>query len=220
VAATCLATDVVGRTNTNLVLGRLGAQGFGAKWGELPQRFNPYPKRSPATYRLLDARLVYLVPVLIRLACPAPRADRGQASPPVGVRFERGPFEGRGLTECRGGRVKLMVGEKSASLYDTKTCKEIGAPLTFPGVFIQTNLPEIACWAFSPDGKLVAIGCRYDEGRKVDNTRIGHIRVWDTATGALVAEKPGQTGPIRRLAFTKDGWGVLFEADPYEIDGP
>jgi WD40 repeat protein len=171
-------------------------------------------------YRLLDERLVYLAPVLVGLACPAPRADGGQASPPVGVRFERGPFEGRGLTTCPGGRVELKVGGKSASLYDTKTGKEIGAPLTFPGQFIETDLPEIACWAFSPDGKLVAIGSRYDEGRKVDNTRVGHIRVWDTATGALVADKPGQTGPIRRLAFTKDGRGVLFEADPYEIDGP
>jgi hypothetical protein len=171
-------------------------------------------------YRLLNERLGCLVPVLIGLACMTPRADGDQTSPPVRVRFERGPFEGRGLTECPGGRVELKVGEKSASLHDTKTGARIGAPLTFPGQFIPTNPPEIACWAFSPDGKLVAIGSRYDEGRKVDNTSTGHIRVWDTATGALVAENPGQTGPIRRLAFTKDGRGVLFEADPYEIDGP
>jgi hypothetical protein len=170
-------------------------------------------------YHLLNEGLGSIVPVLIGFACMTPPPAGDKAGPPVRIRFEQGGFEGRGLTECPGGRVELKVGEKSASLYDKTTGKRIGAPLEFPGVFVPTDPPVIACWAFSPDGRLVAIGSRFIEGNK-DKTNVGYIRVWDTATGALVAENPGRTGSIRRLAFTKDGRRVLLEADRHEIYGP
>jgi eukaryotic-like serine/threonine-protein kinase len=48
--------------------------------------------------------------------------------------------------------------------------------------------------ALSPDGKLLAAGCR--------DLR---IRLWNIGTGALIATLEGHTGPIRQVVFSPDG---------------
>lgn len=99
-------------------------------------------------------------------------------------------------------------------LVDTTTNKPVGdvlehRPLTRPRSREHR-------WAFSPDGKLVAIAISADT--RGGNDTAAHIRVWDIATGKLVAEatpfRYNHLGYVRALAFSSDSRRVLVRCDP------
>jgi hypothetical protein len=67
---------------------------------------------------------------------------------------------------------------------------------------------RITTWAFSPDGRLVATASSAGDG--VDT--VGEVRVWDVATGRLlaVATDAGYAlGRVSTVAFSEDGKAVL-----------
>jgi len=74
---------------------------------------------------------------------------------------------------------------------------------------------DIVCHAFSPDGKYVVLGGGTHPYRGIN---IGNISVWETATGELVYLRDGM-GIVRKVAFTSDGRGILYAAEPCERDG-
>jgi WD40 repeat protein len=141
-------------------------------------------------------------------------------TPRLKIQFKREKLSAASLKECPGEKVQLKVSEKFARLYDKKTGKPIGEKLKPRHVFDQSDRLKITCWSFSPDGKLVAIGGGYVTHFRSGDNNIGDIRVWDTATGKLVAQGPKGIGQICQLAFTKDGKTIQFVAEEFDIDGP
>jgi len=58
--------------------------------------------------------------------------------------------------------------------------------------------------AFSPDSKVLACGCIL-QGRDGVKPRLGAVRLYETATGKILATLKGNPGPISPLAFSPDG---------------
>jgi len=102
-------------------------------------------------------------------------------------------------------------------LRDRKTGKTIGEPMRHS---VDRKGAAINHWAFSPDGKLLAIGASYHSNRREEIENLGQICVWETATGNLVESwDGGGLGSIERLAFHKDSQTVLFQAARVQYDG-
>jgi hypothetical protein len=86
---------------------------------------------------------------------------------------------------------------------------------------------SVNCFAFSPDGKMLAVGIRYDStisNKSKDGTISGYVRIYDALTGALLRERreggpKGLIGPVEQIAFSDDGNEVLFEIGKYQEIG-
>jgi hypothetical protein len=123
-----------------------------------------------------------------------------------------------GLREHPGGQLKLVVRGASAWLGDAQT-GEAASPVM---KHEQTDRPggwKITCWAFSADGKLLVTGVGYhrEPGRGDRRESLGEIRVWDIATGKLLAKR--SAGYVHAVAFLKDGKTLIFSAEVHEVDG-
>lgn len=62
---------------------------------------------------------------------------------------------------------------------------------------------QIACVAFSRDGKLVAIGVR--NLQRVQPGELKHIKILDATTGEQVFQFPGHRSAVQCIAFSPDG---------------
>ena len=156
------------------------------------------------------------------LAARTPDGAAGEKTDAPTITFERGDVT-RALTACPGGTVTIELSGGAAQLADAQTAKRIGAPLRHDRAEANVAQSVITCWAFSPDGRLVATGsrCANRDGSE------GQICVWETATGARVAEYRGsgkgkaeRLGNVTGLAFGADGKTIRFQAKGFELDGP
>jgi len=127
------------------------------------------------------------------------------------------------LLDSPGRHVVMRVHGSTAWLHDARTGIRLEGRLSHASSLIQVNPPaelRITCWAFSPDGRFVATGAGYKrviDGEVQENE--GEVRVWEVATGRLVGTERRGLGQVLRVAFSRDSKVVLFDAEPFEIDG-
>ncbi len=118
---------------------------------------------------------------------------------------------------------------KSVQLIDATSGKPVGEELKLdnqPRAY-GFGLNTVFCWAFSLDGKYIALG----GGHKAEKGGIGEppanlgaVRVWNVATGELVADERllwrEKTGRVKALAFSKDGTKIFVAAEEYYLSSP
>jgi len=154
-------------------------------------------------------------------AALAALAPDGGAAGTKAITFKKGDVS-KGLRECPGGKAKVELTGGAAQLADAQTGKRLGVALTHDRAEFNVTKSVITCWAFSPDGKLVATGsrCQLRDGSE------GQLCVWDVATGKRVAQYRGgqrrdeRIGNVLGVAFGADGGTVLFKANGFQLDGP
>jgi WD40 repeat protein len=112
-------------------------------------------------------------------------------------------------------RVELSLYGDTALLYDVGTGKPFGERF-------DVRPWHFTCCTFSPDGKNVVTGSRFDDEQTYDHegpTHIGEIQVWDAATGKEVRTIHYRGGPIKWIAFKADGRTIEFDDEPYKSNG-
>ena len=150
---------------------------------------------------------------LVLLGATLTAAMPGRAGDEPRVGFASGEVK-NGLLRSPDGKLTVQgKGTGVAQIVDAKTGKPAGPTLRHEEDF------KVMCWAFSPDGKLVATGAGRESEFKKDYYNNGKIRVWEVATGKLVGERRDNIGMVRDLAFTADGKVVRFRADRSEESG-
>ncbi len=111
------------------------------------------------------------------------------------------PAIAKGLTPLHttaDGKVTLELHGNSALLIDVATGKQIGKELRAGTWQTPAQQFTFSCWSFSPDGKSVVTGSGFYLASKGGDSpeNLGHVEVWDAASGALI-----ETGTRRAGAF-------------------
>jgi WD40 repeat protein len=136
------------------------------------------------------------------LACAAagPGAAGGdEGAPSVSFKVHISRSDGvNGPRTSPDGKLTLRVVRRlKAQVVDARTGKPAGPLLAHEGVGVRPM--HINTWAFSPDGKLVATAAGDNSQR--DDTA-GSVRVWEVATGKLLAVPQHDVGWVHSIAFT------------------
>jgi WD40 repeat protein len=101
------------------------------------------------------------------------------------------------LTASPDGKVLAGGGEGgTVCLWDAATLQELHA--------LAAHQQPVTAVAFAPDGRtLVTTSGHFDsKARRVTG---GEVKLWDVASGKLLAELPGHTALVRAAAFSPDG---------------
>ena len=114
------------------------------------------------------------------------------------------------------GRFALKVEGLRAQVIDGVSGRTVGPALDHRPLRADS---QITAYAFSGDGKLVAVGTGDPTGRLRSDTA-GEVRVWEIATGKLLASinpAMGDIGYVNAVAFAADGKTILV--DCHELSG-
>jgi WD40 repeat protein len=151
-----------------------------------------------------------LLAVLLTFAVVVPRQD-------AGLKFKlKVKNLTPGLRTSPDGKLTVQFTGLKAHVVEAATGKAVSVPLELRKLRGDSR---ITAFAFSPDGKLVAVGSGDPAGRSKGDTA-GEIRVWEIATGKLVASidpARGDIGYVHCIAFSEDGKTVLV--DCLELSG-
>ena len=92
--------------------------------------------------------------------------------------------------------------DKTIRVWDLATGKTVR---TLRGEIAPGNPGKIFAMALSPDGKWLAVGGWFAPGHGIKDDEVGTIRLYDFASGRLVALLKGHENVVFRLAFSPDG---------------
>lgn len=125
----------------------------------------------------------------------------------LGLRPREYPSEVNGLRDLRLELFDLNT-RQATGLVFTGGCNE--------GFYGGKNLPP-NCWAFSPDGRWLAIGSSIHQ-RKQQSA--GHVGVWNVKTAKMVTHCTDPLGKVKRVQFDPDSRTIRILADePYDQTG-
>lgn len=129
------------------------------------------------------------------------RTDDGQEVADLWVpeAFPAGPNASQGLAlSADGKRVAVVITGDRVRVLDTRTGRRLARPAGDRG--------KIGPICFSPDGRLLAVGCA-SRDRKQDDSKItgGTVQLWEIATDSVRTEFRGHDGGVTALAFSPDG---------------
>jgi WD40 repeat protein len=189
-------------------------------------------RRIPGGLRL-GKRILLGVAALTALttavfADPTPGGNEAKEGPRPAIRFRSG-WEWqlkKALKQSPDGKLVLKVAwlrRATARLWD-REAGWVGERL-YHEAEEGMLATEITCWAFSPDGKLVATGSGFAKKTFDGPISVGSIKVWDTTTGKLMAEYQAQgivdaLGSVEALAFSADSKTVYYKAQRYDNEAP
>ncbi|MDR0411763.1 MAG: WD40 repeat domain-containing protein [Treponema sp.] len=80
------------------------------------------------------------------------------------------------------------------------SCMTIANPLKVNPIIDITAPSAVQCLAFSPDGSILATGCKD-----------GYVRVWNAGDGVARLAKSARRGPVNALTFRPDGTRIAFQ---------
>jgi len=138
-----------------------------------------------------------------------PMLPPGNAEQPPAVRFEirHAPGGKPGPLTSPGGKLTVrIVGDLQAQIVEAASGNPAGPVLWHSQ---RRDSIRIHTWAFSPDGNRLATASSEGDGEDT----VGEVRVWDVATGKLLAvatDARYELGRVRTVAFSGDGRAVLI----------
>lgn len=108
------------------------------------------------------------------------------------------------------GKFAVKADGMALRLLGATTGKEVRA-LTQPDR-PRKGLMGITHWAFSPNGKLIAVGLGDVKGRSREDTA-GLVCVWDVATGSLLCTSKRYIGRVTGLKFLDNKTVMVWNLD-------
>jgi hypothetical protein len=148
------------------------------------------------------------------LAVPpgTPVLSAGSAEQRPLVRFEIRHAPGREpgpLTSPDGKLTVQIVGNLQARIVERGSGRAVGPVLWHSP---RRDGMRLHAWAFSPDGRRLATASSEGDGEDT----VGEVRVWDVATGRLLAvatDARYELGRVYTVAFSEDGSAVLIQCE-------
>ena len=101
----------------------------------------------------------------------------------------------RALFFSPSGETRLFTGGEA----DGARIWNVGAGVTLQRML---NFPVVRCWAFSPDGRMLALG-----------TDVGYVSIWSTETWDLLFPPFRHTGWVESVNLSSDGQQLLTTSD-------
>jgi hypothetical protein len=139
----------------------------------------------------------------------APRGSARQ-EPPVRFEIRHTPGGSPGPLSSPGGRLTVkIVGDLRAQIVEAASGTPVGPVLWHSR---RRDRMRIHTWAFSPDGRRLATASSAGEGEDT----VGEVRVWDVATGRLLAAATDaryELGRVHTVAFSGDGKAVVVHCE-------
>lgn len=207
---------VYGGDKPSMVLWPRGSREGDLAWsGKLYQSIvGPYPERVKRRLNKLEKER----PELRALAAEALHELEVRLAA-VGVGLKRG--RGKALRKDPNGKVTVKVEPSGEAQLTDRRGKRL-ARLSYSLSADRDPDEEVACWTFSPDGGLLAVGFRYDSLKncRKDGMIQGYLHLYDPATGELLGEAgQARVGPVTHLAFSADGKTLLYQTGKYMEKG-
>ncbi len=130
--------------------------------------------------------------------------DLTSGRPSLTLKRRTGPFQGGGLGQY--GVAFSPDGKRLASVSHGNTMKVWDVTNGQEAPALQGHTSPVASVAFSPDGKhLASSSATRVHPERVDNSKLGGVKVRDVVTGREVLTLQGPTGPVFAVAFSPDG---------------
>jgi WD40 repeat protein len=130
--------------------------------------------------------------------------------PPVCFEIRHAPGEKPGLLNSPDGKLTVrIVGDLQAQIVEASSGNRVGPVLRHSQ---RRDGMRIHTWAFSPDGNRLATASSEGDGEDT----VGEVRVWDMATGKLLAvatDARYELGRVYTLTFSGDGRVVLIHCE-------